>query len=666
MTAILTSDKAYSPDVEELARLESMGLTADYVSLGAKSRKKARLKVLRSWFDPDPARAHILCTDVDAFVRAHRLWVFFYLKPDPHNAGLYHFSDPLHKYEMVRMAMAEPLTHNQPAKAACVAPRGSTKTVTLIQEMCSLIAVARTTRNQILIAEMNADLTSDQIRNLRLQMENNETIHADFGGPGVLFPKGRSGGERWNDTTLCFQHTKSVIMGFSVASKQRGRHPTLGIIDDPEDEELSRNVEWRRKYFRWLFKTWMPMFGPGGKVMWIGTLIHEFSCLQLAMAGHREIYDATERDVGSLAKQSEDEPLEIERDERFDDWNRRVFRMIDEDPETGEEYSIFPQKMSVEDFQRYKKTYGASAAMSEFQGICVASGQFVFQRERHRHGFMRCLGETEQDPDYMLDLRTGKRMDWQEFMDSLYVVGAGDLSDSVATTADPGAVVIVGADPEGTVYVLDAYTRRCHADHLVHVGYEMCFTWNAQKLGWEKAAMQSVVVRYAARYGEQLRREGRVPPVCRPITNQRQDKTRRILAALTPLHNDYDIRYMVFDEMTDADGVVHRPRDNGHRRFHRILCEQVDGFTDEGASGYDDGIDALEMAIRLLGRGRGKKPAGKSDGPEESIQAWAEAGITWPKRMIPRECWTKEMWKETLTPQMAGALDVDPEMDPYE
>lgn len=604
---------------------------------------------MRGWYDPDPSKAHILCTDTDAFIRAHRLWVEFYLKDDPHNAGIYHFKDPTHKYDMVRMAMSAPMTPNQPAKAACVAPRGSTKTITLIQEMCSMMACVRATRIQILLSEMNADRTSEEIRNLRLQFENNALIHRDFGGAGKLYPKGRSGGERWNDTTLCFQHNKSVIMGFSVASKQRGRHPTFGIIDDPEDEELSRNPDWRRRYFRWLFKTYMPMFGPGGKVMWIGTLIHEFSCLQLAMMGSKEVQDR-------------DEEVETERDERFDDWSRRNWKMIDEDPETGERFSLFPEKMSVEDFDRYKKTYGLSAAMSEFQGICMAEGQFVFDRDPYRHGYMRCVGSTEAD-DYFLDLRTGEQMPWGEFVASLYVVGAGDLSDSVAPSADPGALVFIGMSPAGILYILDAYIRRSHADNLVKMGYEMSSWWGAQKIGWEKAAMQSAVVRYAMHYGDQLRKEGKTPPVCRAVVNNKIDKVRRILAALTPIMGDYQIRFLRMETFVDGKGVTHEPRKHGHSRYMRILAEQVDGFTDEGGSGHDDGIDALEMAIRVMGRTVGKKASGTEETPEEALAKWAEVGMTWPKHIIPRECWTKEMWEDT---QRHELVVVETEMDPYE
>ena len=140
MVAIHTTDKDTALSSAMLSNLDGMGLPADYTSLNPVNRKRARLTSLRSWFSPDPALAYILCNDVEKFIKAHRLWVTCYLKPDPHNAHVYHFRDPEHKYEMVRAAMAPAMKERQPAKCAIHAPRGSTKTITLITERYTLIA----------------------------------------------------------------------------------------------------------------------------------------------------------------------------------------------------------------------------------------------------------------------------------------------------------------------------------------------------------------------------------------------------------------------------------------------------------------------------------------------------------------------------------------------
>jgi hypothetical protein len=277
---------------------------------------------------------------------------------------------------------------------------------------------------------------------------------------------------------------------------------------------------------------------------------------------------------------------------------------------------------------------------------------------------MHCVGRETGGDDYMLDLRTGETMPWREFVASLYIVGGGDLSDSLAIAADPGAVIIVGASQMRTAFVLDAYIRRGHVDTLVKRGYDMAMQWGAEKIGWEKAGMQGPIVRWAKAYGERLQAGGLSVPATRAVENASRNKTRKIILGLRTLMTDYAIRFLHNEEVT-IEGVIHRPVRCEHARYHRLLKEQVDGFTDKGASGHDDGIEALQIALEVLGRIRGYKVEEGEQGPEESIEKWAEVGMEWPKHMLPRECWTQEMWKEHLTLEPAG-VGIDEEMDPYE
>ena len=649
MYAVRATDKGAASSKDQLEYLRSLGLPGDYQTLNNPAKKKARMTSLRSWFENDPSRSHILVNDVDAFVKAHKLWVEFYMKPDVHNAGVYHFKDPMHKYEMVRMAMSDAQTPKQPSKAAMVAPRGSTKTITLIQELVSMIAVCKTVPVSILMSQINFDRTNEEMRKLRMQFERNETIHRDFGGPGVLYPKTRIGGERWNDKSMGFSHNRSTVMGYSIESAQRGRHPTLGIIDDPEDEDNSRLQEWRRRYFRWLFSTYLPMFGPGGKIFWIGTLIHEFSCLHMAMRGVLETKGDAEEDV-------------TERDVRFDDWNRRVFQLI-EGYGTEDEYSIFPDKHSVEDFHNFVQTHGLSAAMAEFQGMPIAAGQFVFKRDNYRHAYMRCTGA---DGDYMLDVKLGYTLPWEKFIESLYIVAAVDPSDSIQASADPGAIVFIGIAEDGTVYVLDIWIRRSHAEDLVEQAYDMCRVNPAQKMGWEREALATFILRYAKRYEDKLRKAGYAPPFSRGLPCQRTSKVRRIIAAIRPLMGDHEIRFKRFEKVVADDGTVHEPAADAHQRFHRILTEQVDGYTDEGGTGHDDGVDVLHMAIRLLGQTRGTGV--RDDKPDEykdEWDEWSEAGIDWGRQRIPHKWWSEQMWKEANTMEPPAEIFTG-DMDPYE
>lgn len=626
----------------EIENLRAMGLPADYFDLAPRFRKKARLKVLRSWFSPDPSHANILCTDVEAFVRAMQLWVEFYIKPDPYNAGVYTFPDPSHKYEMVRMSMSDPKVKTLPAKTVIIAPRGTTKTITFRDE-CLMIVTCRTVFTEVLFSEINAPRTSEEFRKMRLQIERNETIHADFGGPGTLFPVSRMSGERWNDSVLEFTHCNCTLYGFSANAATRGRHPIFGVIDDPEDDKKVRQVGWRRQFFDWLFRTYVPMFGPGGKLVWMQTPPNEASAVYIPMRGVETMVGW--RGEGTVA----------DKDSRFEDWNKKNFMLFYDDGKTGERKSIWQHKYDVNEEQSLRQSLGPQAFMAEMQGIPIASGQFVFQRDPFAHGYMRT------DDGLMLDLRTGEEREWDEFSSKLMVVGAGDLSDSIAPDADPGALVFLGVSEEGIVYVLDAFIKRCHADDLVRKGFDMAAEWDCDKLGFEQEAMQSVLVRYAYRLADELRKKGLNAPVIRGVMHARQpkQKIRRILSALTPLLGEHRMRFPYFKEHEK-----YTPRFHKNARYIEILKEQVDFFTDEGASGNDDGVDACEMAITLAGPIRARTRGAVETDNEREYRLWHDAGITLRPEVTPRGCWTEEMHRQADPHPVGSAVAV--EVDPYE
>ncbi len=646
MVVLGPAEKSATLSPARISNLDGMGLPRDYPALNALNQKRARFVSLRSWFHPDPARAHILVTDVEKFIKAHRLWVTFYLKPDPWNASVYHFNDPDHKYDMVRAAMAPPVAGNKVAKCVIVAPRGSTKTITIIQEMCTMIAVCRTTPVEILMSQLTDDRTKEEMHKIKMQIEKNETIHRDFGGPGVLWPVKRIGGEKWKEAELDFMHNRSVIMGYSIASAQRGRRPTLGIIDDPEEDETSKNQEWRKKHLRWLFHTYVPMFKPGGRIVWIGTIIHDFACLQMALRG-----------IKDAGKGEEDETA---RDKRFDTWNKKRFSLI-ENYGTENERSIFPDLYTVEEFHQLIIDIGLAGAMAEMQGTPVAEGAFVFELHENHHFWMRCYGD---DGDYFLDCLTGETMPWKEFLKTLYIVGAVDPADSVQAHADPGAIAILGCNSRGVIYVLDMWVRRGHADQLVLQAYDMCMALKAERIGWEKEGFQTFLFRYARRHEDELRRQGLAPPISKALENQRKSKERRIIAALRPVIVDKEIRFRRFREFVDFSDKRHVASPDPHQKYHRILQEQVDGYTDEGGMGHDDAVDSVHMGIVLLGRHRGKKVENRVDDPKgEEWQRWEDAGVPVERKDIPHDWWSKKQWAEWEKERLAS---IHSEMDPYD
>lgn len=651
-----TANKAQPVSAEALAKLAVFHLPPDYPQLNNVSKQAARKSVLTSWFDPRPSRSWELCNNLSNYLAAHRLWVDFYLKPDEWTSPHYHSADPLFKYDILRAVLSNPLSPKEPSKTAITAPRGGTKTTTCFTEAAGMMAICRPNTG-IVLSELNKDLTKEKMSHLRQMIEENVIIHRDFGGRGTLFPKGSYGGQRWSDEYLGFsKFNRSFIAGVSVMSKHRGRHPIYGIIDDPDDGEVSKSPDWRKKYFSWLFRSYIPMFRRGGVIIWIQTVTHGRCLVNYAMRKQRDaLIDEDDLEPGAEAE------VIVERDPRFEDWKAANFALIIKDPITGEYSSQWEDYIDVETFERMKKR-GLSEALAEYQGLAITEGTFVFHREKCKHEFMWCKGGEEFD-DYFLDLCTGRSMPWKTFLSSLYVVGGGDFADSLSPDSDRASAVITGVDADGVFYVLDAYYRLVRVEELIEmVLTTMMRTWNMDEMGWEKEALQDTIIRTAQRYADALAQDGFEMPRFKKLKSERQKKIRRIIGIVQPALVGYRARFLRHTEFTDQQGVVHVPVAHPRLADYRELLEQVDGYTDMGAIDHDDAIDALHLALRAGWQRRGFREKKEVDPNDRILDEWADLGLTFDKSMIKPEAWTEKMLAEAES-QLITARE---EFDPYD
>lgn len=622
-------EKALKKDLQggELTSiLKRAGLPLDYATLTPKSRRKARMFSLKSWFDPEVP--HVLCNDTEKFIKAMFLWTHFYIKPAEMNKGVYYFDDPTNKWDMVRMIMQPPLRKEEPAKSIVTATRRMGKTQTILVEMLPLLSIVRPF-TMCLLSELNDTRTKEELGKIKQQIEENEIIHADFGGQGVLFPKRTSG--NWSAHHLKFIHQPGcLILGHSLKSAQRGRGPIFGVIDDPEDEDNCFNMDWRKSFFAKLLNVYVPMFHYGCKLVWIGTPVHAGSCLSLAMKGMSES-DESHEDVIS--------------DERFIDFRKGRFSIILQDPETGEYSATQPQRLSVEGFME-KLRINPISARKEVLCEPVTPGVRAFCYNQYRHGYMHCIRNGRE---YMLDLFTREEKPWPEFLEELQVFGAGDLADGQSIEADPGALAFIGVNPKGIIYVLDCWMARVFSEKLVERAYLLSEAWNCQAFGWEKAALQTVIIRQARRFVDQLRADGKIPPTFHEIENARKNKVRRILT-LIPLFGRNEIRFLSMEKaVRDEDGIVHTSVGFPHEVPYTEMVNQFREFTDEGLSGHDDGPDSVEMAIRLAGNTRGELIQKEDLTSNEAIVTkWQKLGVEVNRDQIPMDSWTEKMHQESV------------------
>lgn len=601
------------------------GLPEDYPGLSPKNRQKARLSSLTSWFDPE--KPHILCTDTEAFVKAMFLWVEHYMKPARVNHGKYHFDDPLNKYDMVRTTMLPPRdpVSMSPAKSIITATRRTGKTETVCVEQTSLITCVRPF-SLCLFSALNDELTKQGLAKIQIQFQENEQIHSDF---GELVPR-RGQSRKWSSHHLQFAHLPGTeIMAHSLGSAQRGRGPIWGIIDDPEDEENSYNEEWRKWFFAKLFRVYVPMFTFGGKLIWIGTPLHAGSCLSLAMKGQSEIEESeVPEDKGPTM------------DVKFRDWQRGRYPIILKE---GDQYrSMQPQRLSVSAFLR-RMEIDPITTRAEILCEPVTPGTRAFRYDPIRHGFLHC--RSTDGTEYMLDLKTGKKQEWTSWMKTLRVFGGGDLGSGASAESDPGAVIFIGIDPDRIVYVLFAYIRICNFEILTEVSCLEGARLKAERVGWERAGLLAVINPLIRRHVARLQKSMSDIPGVLELNVTGKKKERRIIGSLSGLFTHEEIRFLQFDVYKDAQGTVHILADCPFQQAYRDLVLQVQEYTDQGLSGHDDGIDALQIAVKTAGSARGD-PEETEDlsGTERVERMWEKLGVPLEPEMVPPEARTPKMW----------------------
>lgn len=597
-------------------------LPEDYDGLNQEAQWQARKSVLTSWFNPD--RPEILCSSVDNYIAALFLWVEFYMKPAEINRGVYHFDDPTNKYDMVRLVMEKPLSLSLPATSIVQATRRVGKTQTIVREMIPMMVICRPFTS-CLVSESTDTKTTDELHDTKQQVEENERIHADFGGPGQLFPRNQTSGSSWNGHHLQFLHyPRCGIKGVSQKSSIRGKGFLFSAIDDPEDEETTYNVDWRRSFFHKLLHVFVPMSGgPGGKLCWIATPIHAGSCVALASKGLSE----------------QDEAEGVSADKRFTPWRKGKFSVIYRD-EDGAYQTTQSQRWSVKGFEEAMRI---DPLMARKEILCepVTPGMKAFCYDPYRHGYIHHRNEAGE---WFLDLNTGVVKSWGSFLSELHIAGAGDQADSTAAEADPGALVYIGVNAQGVVYVLDAFEKRCHAEDLITMAYALSESWGCTQMGWEKAGLLTVINRLVQKHIDRLRALGKSPPIFQALNNAKRDKVRRILT-LIPLFGDNRFRFPTLDPIS-VGGKVLTPVDSPRRGALQSLRDQIDEFTDEGLRSHDDLVDALEMAVRLVGSARGESLDGEDHSTEALIKIWEQLGLSFPKETLPYAGWTPAMVRE--------------------
>ena len=438
-------------------------LPADYAQLSRDGQREARVATLKDHDTPDKLverwnlfRRLYLCTVGESFYK-----------------GGYQESPPFH-YQMVR----DLATYGRNAVGA---PRGSAKSMVIGTEIPMFFALTRP-YYEIMLCLATDRLVEERFDKIITQLTENQYIMDDFGP--IKPTRGRA---IWNRHHLhCVNG--AVIKGISVLGKKRGGRPQLFILDDPENDPDSDSQESSQmlleKFERILFRQVIPMLEPGSGIFWIGTLINRRSFL----------YHATSMD-----------------DSRFNQWNRRVYKAITYDADTGPSKVkvLWESKWSADVLEARREEIGDAAFHAEYLNDPVSDTERVLvvdpRRNEyfvHDHETMDMLNPLSATNEVMWFDRVVKKGEetkptfveqkesFSKLVQPMFRISTFYYAQGLNKFNDYSCLGVFGFDHNNTLWILDMWMGRAKESTLLKIIYEKSRIWQVRIIGIETASVQ--------------------------------------------------------------------------------------------------------------------------------------------------------------------------------
>jgi predicted phage terminase large subunit-like protein len=281
----------------------------------------------------------------------------------------------------------------------------------------------------IIIASDTEDLAADFNVFIKLELEENERIKADFGSLK---------GPQWSDADFTTRN------GIRVKARGRGQRvrglrnrqyrPDRVVIDDLENDKNVRNPKLTKETVNWILTAVMGSLERNFSMMMIGTILAKNSVLSWFMN----------------AKDDEGNPLYLS----------RVYRAILEDGAP-----LWPDKWPLSRLEKKKRQIGSINFNQEFMND-----------PRDEEGMFR----EEWIRSYYPEEIAGRRLRIYTYLDPSMENGASN---------DYKAMLTLGVDEDGVMYCLDAFIRRCSIDAMARAGYSRYEEFKPVGFGMEENAL---------------------------------------------------------------------------------------------------------------------------------------------------------------------------------
>lgn len=364
------------------------------------------------------------------------------------------------------------------------APRGNAKT-TLKVILKTLHAVLYQTDPYILLVCQTASEAQQRVTTVANELRDNPAIHAVFGD--VLGRSIRPGVKASFETM-----TGIKVEAISVRQSPRGRlskgnRPSLVICDDMESLDSAYSSMKREKLKEWFFKDLMKVGQSNGQlnVIVVGTLLHPDCLLNDLLnspgwQGHRYQAVLSEAKNQSLWSQWRERITDLTNPTRREAAD--AFFEVNQSSMLEGARVLWPEVESYKSLMEMRVFEGEAAFLSEKQNDPYNMARMLFDMSQAHF----CYIDTQQGVIHYRDETIP--------LSALYCVAYHDPSEGESESGDYSALVVVGKDKYGRLFVLDDCTQKVPYDEQIQLAYHLKEKWGFTMLLLESNGAQGLFV----------------------------------------------------------------------------------------------------------------------------------------------------------------------------
>jgi predicted phage terminase large subunit-like protein len=347
-------------------------------------------------------------------------------------------------------------------QVAIAAPRRHAKTTALTQT-CALAAVLFRERVNVVIVSDTITQAIQFLGGIKNELIENDALRSLF--------KINSFIKEAEDEFICMcdDGHKFRMSAKGAEQKLRGMkwghiRPDLIMCDDLENDEIVMNKERRAKFKRWFYAALLPAMSHNGKIMYVGTILHNDSLLESLMPKRHRKTTVVE----SLKTYS----TKVE-------YGWKSIKYKAHTPDFKE--ILWPEQYTKEWFVEKRKEYldqGLPDVYSqEFLNIPLDESIAYFRRADFKEF-------TDTDKALF------KAPDWKKYF-NIYV--ATDLAVSLNEVSDWSVFIIGGVDENNNLYVLKVIRDRMDSREIVDTLLSIQTIYNPIAISMEKGQIEKAI-----------------------------------------------------------------------------------------------------------------------------------------------------------------------------